>query len=517
MGSRSSSVALALVLLAGCTTRTGALPEQRDDYRQPEMGAFPAAETSRFSTLVGNGGFVGSPDPEVGRTGLFPTRSASECGVAVLPNGEDSFAQRMQALEGAKKSIRLQALIFTGDESGLRIAEVLKRKRAEGLDVRVIVDAFSNPALQTQNMYFDLKQNGVEVEGYEAFLLQWVNATRPNMRYHEKMWLIDAETPEGVAVVGGLNIANEYFRVHPSNPHARWRDQDVVVRGPVIEDMARAFDRNFDGFVAIKHSRGIFDTNKAWDNTRSIMASLDVKLPFFFSTDESLDRRVDELAARTVPPDRHAATCRFVQNRPRLGETYLMQAYLKLIRDARQEVLIANAYLVPSRDLIGALQEAVRRCVYVVVLTNSPGTNDLPELTMVGRKYYEQLLAVNDEPAVQACGKGKGLHVWEWVGRTRDDEQPTDGTLHAKFAVFDREASLVGSYNLDPRSETLNSETALIFESPALSTELARLFYEHDLSYSRPVSRKMAETFRNPSEALYKLRKTFGDLFEKNL
>ena len=65
--------------------------------------------------------------------------------------------------------------MFKGDETGLRVAEILKQKKAAGLDVRVIVDAFSNPWLQTQWMFFDLKQNGIEVEGYEAMALQWLN------------------------------------------------------------------------------------------------------------------------------------------------------------------------------------------------------------------------------------------------------------------------------------------------------------------------------------------------------
>lgn len=493
------------------------LPELGEGYQQPAMGEISPSRTASFSALIGDGGFVGSPDPEVGRKGLFPLHHGKECRIGVLPNGEDSFAQRMQALEGAKHSIRIQALIFTGDEAGLRIMEVLKRKHAEGVDVRVIVDAFSNPGLQTQNMYFDLKQHGIEVEGYEAFLLQWLNETHPNMRFHEKMWLIDADMPDGVAVVGGLNIANEYFRISPSDPAKRWRDQDVVVRGAVIHDMARAFDRNFDMFVGIKRSRGIFDTNKAWDNTRSIMVAIGAKVPFHFSTNEALDERVDELARSAEHPDWHEATCRFVQNRPRLGETYLEQAYLKLIEESKDEVLVSNAYLVPSRELIAALKDAARRCVRVIVLTNSPGTNDLPELTMVGREHYKEMLAVNGEPAVEACGPARGLQVWEWVGHTREHEEATDGTMHAKFAVFDRQASVVGSYNLDPRSERLNSETALIFENRALSTELARLIYEHDLAYSRPISRKMAATFEDPAEALYKLRKTFGDLFEENM
>ena len=153
----------------------------------------------------------------------------------------------------------------------------------------------------------------------------------------------------------------------------------------------------------------------------------------------------------------------------------------------------------------------------VIVITNSPATNDLPELTMVGRKYYGEMLAVNQEPAVAACGQEKGIGIWEWVGRKKGAEQSTDGTMHGKFAIFDRQVALVGSHNLDPRSEQLNSETALIFENEDLATELAQLVYGHDLAHSRPVLAEDTAHFEQPDEALYRLRKTFGDLFEKQL
>ena len=192
------------------------------------------------------GQFLGSELPEVGASGLFPVRSPEECEIAILPGGEDSFAARMDLLARAKRTIRIQALIFTGDESGLRVAELLKQKRRQGVDVRVIVDGVSNPSLQTQWMYFDLKQHGIEVEGYEAIGLQLVNEVPlplvtphydpllPNKRYHEKLWIVDAGTPGAQAVIGGLNIANEYFRVDPGDVPRYWRDQDVLVRGAVL-------------------------------------------------------------------------------------------------------------------------------------------------------------------------------------------------------------------------------------------------------------------------------------------
>src|SRR6185312_10593721 len=67
--------------------------------------------------------FVTSDFKDVGATGLFPARPASDCEIAVLSGGEDSFAVRMALLARAKHTIRIEALIYTGDESGLRVAE----------------------------------------------------------------------------------------------------------------------------------------------------------------------------------------------------------------------------------------------------------------------------------------------------------------------------------------------------------------------------------------------------------
>jgi len=269
---------IALMPLLSCastrdkTAAEGAIPQSKAQAAAIPGGPFAPAEA-----------FVGSPLEEVGRSGLFDVHSADTSQIAVLRNGDDSFAARIQALRKADTSVRIQALIFTGDESGLYIAELLKEKKSQGLDVRVIVDGMSNSDPQTQWMYFDLKQNGIEVEGYETFYLQWLNEmpvamhdavdkwTHPNKRFHEKMWIIDGETDHGVAVVGGANIANEYFRIDPQDVSSFWRDQDVIVRGAVVKDMVTAFERNFDYFLKVKESRGIFNTNIYWDATRSVL------------------------------------------------------------------------------------------------------------------------------------------------------------------------------------------------------------------------------------------------------
>jgi len=411
----------------------------------------------------------------------------------------------------------------------LYIADLLKAKKALGIDVRVIVDAMSNPGPQTQEMYFDLKQNGIEVEGYETFYLQWLNeipvtthdaadkTTDPNKRFHEKMWIIDGETDHALVITGGLNIGNEYFRADPDHPDNTWRDQDLVVRGAIVGDLVKAFDRNFNYFVGVKKSRGIFNTNLYWDATRKVLDKTG-KVPLAYTTDPSIVANVAQLESRRPAIDFRRATCRFLQNRPRLKETYIQQAYIKLIEQAQDEVLVANAYFVPTPSISRALKDAAQRCVSVRVISNSPDTNDLPEISLVGRGYYKDLLAVNNTPEVAACrNTAAGIRIWEWIGQAADEPTPSQGTMHSKYAVVDGRRSLVGSYNLDPRSEKLNSETAVVFLQPDLSQQLQRAFLDNDLKYSRAVTPELAAEFEAPEDVILRFRKSIGHLFEKQL
>ncbi|MDH3875607.1 MAG: phosphatidylserine/phosphatidylglycerophosphate/cardiolipin synthase family protein [Desulfobacteraceae bacterium] len=518
-------MALSIIVFYSCTSTRSTGDKSVEGPTAPRSDVqAPAIQGSVFGPSQE---FVGSPYEEIGTSGLFNVHFPETCRIAVLHNGDDSFAARIQALQKASKSVRIQALIFTGDESGLYIAELLKEKKAQGLDVRVIVDAMSNPGLQTQLMYFDLKENGIEVEGYESFYLQWLNempvtshdaadkTTDPNKRYHEKMWIIDGETDHGVAVVGGLNIANEYFRIDPQNPSRYWRDQDVIVKGDVVKDMVATFERNFEYFLKVKESRGILNTNKYWEATRNFLDKTG-KINMRYLTDERLNKNVRELAQKKLDLKFERAKCRFFQNRPRFGETYIEQVYLKSIKGAKSEILIGNAYFVASSLFVEIIKDAARRCVKVIILTNSPETNDLPMLTIVGRDYYDDILAVNNEPVVQSCDGG-GVQIWEWQGIRNNSTEKTEGTIHAKYAVFDRRISIVGSYNMDPRSRTLNSESAIVFENEVLSRQLKDMFYENDLNFSRQITLEDTQAFINPKDAIYQLEREFGILIEDDL
>ncbi|MBI2067062.1 MAG: phosphatidylserine/phosphatidylglycerophosphate/cardiolipin synthase family protein [Deltaproteobacteria bacterium] len=439
--------------------------------------------------------FQCSQIPSIRCSGIFPVRDKSEARIALLPNGEDSFSARMEALKSAKKSIRIQALLFTGDESGLAIAEILKRKKRDGLDVRVIVDAASTAIdWQTQWMLYDLKQNGIEVEGYEALWLQWINEfsikdpMNVNRRFHEKLWIIDGEEKDGIAIVGGLNIANEYFRVG-SRPKDRWRDQDLAVKGAIVKDLVATFDRNYQYFKGVKTGHpDIFNTDKYWKEWRGQIVGRFGLLPVAFKTDDKITAKVKQLANRSVLNGLKfmGATARFVQNRPRYEESFILQAYLSLIESAHERIEIANAYFIPKRVIREALIRARARGVKVTILTNSKETNDLPQMTVVGRYFYKGLIAA-------------GIDIHEWQGHKQGE-----GTLHAKYAIFDNRTAIVGSYNLDPRSELHNSESIITFEERELASGLSGLFAK-DLQKSRKIGKGEADKFSLPKNPWEKM------------
>ncbi|MGL4564649.1 MAG: phospholipase D-like domain-containing protein, partial [Halioglobus sp.] len=242
------------------------------------------------------------------------------------------------------------------------------------------------------------------------------------------------------------------------------------------------------------------------------------KVPVPYSTRPDLIERVAALEARQPVLDFHPARCRFIQSRPRLRETYIQQAYLKMIEHAEEEILIANAYFVATPSVSLALGDAARRCVSINIISNSPETNDLPEISMVGRGHYKTLLEINAKPEVEACDNpAAGIRIWEWVGQAAHESARSQGTMHSKFAVVDSRRSLVGSYNLDPRSERLNSESAIVFEQEELAGRLRRLFLENDIVYSREVTLQQAREFEDPQDVMYRFRDTIGKYFEEEL
>ncbi len=455
-----------------------------------------------------------TPPPDAAHSSAIsspPPRAGNE--VRLLINGEASFAERFRLIDEAKEKIYIQALIFKADTVGRGIADRLleRKKRDPALDIRVIVDAYSNiQDVDAQLMYLELVNAGIPVEGFEAFYLHWVNEINladwvaGNKRYHEKYWIIDGDR----VVVGGMNIADEYARC-TDDPALIWRDQDVYLAGPVVADIERAFLDNFERFKAIKESKPrAFNTDAYWETWRAKVPGGTKLLDQALKTKRALTDRgapslVSEKCTGAPVPSarREGVEIQFIRNRPREDERGIPRAYLDHIGAAETSILIENAYFVPPADLRQALIAAAKRGVRVQVVNNSDRTNDIPIITKAGRVHYLELIDA-------------GVELYEWHG-----ERHGEGTLHAKFAIFDDRVTIIGSYNLDPRSEGLNSEDVVIITDAAIGAELSAYARQEDLPMAERVSRDQALAWSAPTsvpEPTVDLRRWSEPQFDRN-
>ena len=127
-------------------------------------------------------------------------------------------------------------------------------------------------------------------------------------------------------------------------------------------------------------------------------------------------------------------------------------SFMLTILSAQKTLWIVNPYIIPDKNLLQALEDKAKAGVDVRIL--SPGKNtDAPVLQAAWHSDYEPLLE-------------SGVKLYEY--------QPT--MIHTKFMVADGVWSLVGSANIDNRSELLNNENVMGISDPVLADSLDQTF-----------------------------------------
>ena len=149
-----------------------------------------------------------------------------------LTTGDQAFAVGAAAIEGAQRSIRLEAYTYTDSELGLRLLGRLLEARHRGVRVRVLIDAVGSVELP-QSFWEPLLAAGGEVRWFNPLSLE-----RFAVRDHRKLLVCD----ERVALIGGFNVAPEY---QGDGVTRGWRDLGLRVEGELAAELAVSFDDLF--------------------------------------------------------------------------------------------------------------------------------------------------------------------------------------------------------------------------------------------------------------------------------
>ncbi len=328
------------------------------------------------------------------------------CDVTVLRDGGDTYPAMLEALRGAKHTISLETYILASDETGDRFKEVLIERAKAGVEVRVLYDAVGSFALSGA-FVAELRDNGVEVVDFNP-IAPWRRKFRLSHRDHRKIIVVDNE----VAFTGGLNIGNDYASVEQGG--AGWHDMHCRVTGPIVIDLARMFRRTW-----LRAGGKYF---KPLPPASNFSAQ---------STGSSFVRLLDNTRRR------QRATVR--------------RAFAHIIRAAREQIWIQNAYFLPDRGLRRSLARAVRRGIDVQIIV--PGRSDV------------RIIEWASLYAMRALAR-QGVKIMRWRGVM----------MHAKTAVVDGVWSTIGSYNFDAMSRFNNLEVTVEILDPAVATALTTNF-----------------------------------------
>ncbi|MBX3738157.1 MAG: phospholipase D family protein [Candidatus Didemnitutus sp.] len=440
---------------------------------------------------------------QLGDSPLAEPAVAAENRLLRIESGYDALLLRLHLIRAARESVEMQTFIWTNDECGRLLLWELIEAARRGVRVRLLVDQMfseKDPAtiafLATVHPNLQIKHYRPAFSRIDPAFWQKLAAgalafRSTNQRMHNKVMIVDG----AALVTGGRNVENTYF---DHSTELNFRDRDVLATGPVVA-AARA---SFEEFWAYRHAvpsqalrdvaaqiaRGKFpryDRREEWD-FGGLFGELQRE------ADDAVAMR-ERFAARMRPVQRVT----FVADEPGKMRGWfaptarITRELRRTIERAHESIVMQTPYLVLSpaaRDAVAEMRER-HPALRVRISTNSlASTDNLMAYSANYRlrgTYIAQLgLEVHEAKPRPAA--------WPEILRHADDVEARAAArlargeqkrapflcVHAKSLVVDDAVAFVGSYNLDPRSERLNTEAGLLIEDAefarALRTEIDR-------------------------------------------
>jgi len=406
-----------------------------------------------------------------------------ESGFGILEYGLESLVARAALADAADRTIDAQYYIYDSDEAGSILAEHLLEAADRGVRVRLLLDDYnlgSDSELIALSVHPKIQ---VRVFNPMIFRARWarfleyaLHFRRATRRMHNKLFIVDNE----FTILGGRNVGNDYFNVRANSV---FRDFDVLIAGPTTTQASAAFDQywNSPWSVPAVALSGLPRTAADLERLRhKLKARVKNTERFGEEYAEGHDRYVKDLADDgktlvwahgeivTDPPQKIADNSR--ETRP------VAERLDQELSRAKREILIEAAYFVPSESEIETFRRLHARGVNIGLVTSALQTTDVSMVYCAYQKYRRDLVAAGVDLYEYKVHPPQERREHTWY-RLR----PSYSALHSKVLVFDNATTWIGSFNLDPRSHDLNTEVAVVVDSPELSAKLAESINEDRL------------------------------------
>ena len=421
----------------------------------------------------------------LGRMAIDALPAPELSGFRLMPLGTFSLDARLQLARRAEVSLDVQYYHLANDETGRLLLRALRDAANRGVRVRLFMDDLYTSGEDWLLLGLAAHPN-IEVRLFNPFCcardqsqaLRFAAATgdwsRINHRMHNKLFVADG----AMAVIGGRNIANEYYlRSNGEN----FVDVDAFTVGFIVPPLQALFDRYWNSAAAWP----LEAVAKTTQTPAQLRARFEEATDLTHTPAPEKLISNDVLGYGPIADDLEAGRLGLIwgsayvfadhPDKPFEGvsggdllETSVTFNVYEAIGMAQKEVIASSPYFVPGASGMTLLRALRKRNVNVTVMTNSLAATDEFIVHAGYSRYREEMLRI-------------GVDLYELTGtRLMANRHPflfgkSLSRLHAKLVVIDRKVSFIGSMNLDPRSATVNTEIGAIIDSPELARELIHI------------------------------------------
>lgn len=314
------------------------------------------------------------------RTATFPVYGDTPA--AYFPSGEDLLREMLIQLERAKFFIFLEYFIIAPGVMWNSIFRVLKRKVAQGVEVRLMYDGMGCLTLLPADFRDQLEEAGILWKVFSP--MKPFLSSYQNNRDHRKILIIDGH----IAFTGGVNVGDEYINCTARFGH--WKDTAMMIEGRATDSFTLMF-------------------LQLWNIGESVMEDC---TPYLYKVEEQQENSQPGFVAPYGDSP--------------LDQEYIgKMVYLDMICTAKERVNIMSPYLIIDDEMLSALKFAAKRGVEVRIIL--PHIPDKWYTSALGRTFYPQLLEA-------------GVKVYEYLpgfihakSTTGDGEKGVVGTINYDF------------------------------------------------------------------------------------
>ena len=342
--------------------------------------------------------------------------------IVFFDNGQAKFDDLFKAVAQAKSSVHMEYFNFRDDSIANALFELLAKKVAEGVEVRLLYDAFGNASNNRPIKKKKLKairETGIKIYEFSPLTFPWLTRIIP--RDHRKIVLIDGKS----CYSGGMNVADYYIKGKPEI--GGWHDIHYRIEGDAVGDYQKIFLKIWEQVTHEKVSGPQYYPGES----------------FPCNALKGLKNDTTSMAGKK--------TIGVVNREPRISPKVIRNTFVHIINSARHTIQLINPYFTLNGPVKRALKAAVRRGVRVEIMVSE--TSDIPITPRIVDYQAHQMMKA-------------GAYVYYYRG----------GFHHSKIMMIDSMFCYAGSANLDSRSLRCDYECNALVLDRESTAELLYIF-----------------------------------------